>query len=194
MRERVIASVINLSLAEISALQAFQVYSSSPYSTFYPPDVFFIPVLLLPLIFMIRKSNPFSFMHYSLLILLCTGVLLAGSEIFYAILNAIYTVGYRDLSEYINSVFESYRGASTFHPLLLITWAFLLSQFLWNSVGKIEGREIFVQWGYIFSVSTILFAAYPYFTGMAVLYSYPLLLMGIGGLIFLLAAAYLLSR
>ena len=194
MRERVIASVISLSLAEIAALQAFQVYSSSPYSTFYPPDAFFIPVLILPLLFMLRKTNPFSFIYYSLLILLCTGILLARSETFYAILNSVYTVGYRDLSEYINSVFSPYKGTSIFHQLLLITWAFLLSQFVWNSIEKIGGREVFVQWGYVFSISFALFLIYPYFTGIVVFYDYPLLFMGVGGVIFLLAAAFLLSR
>jgi len=194
MREKVIASVINLSLAEITALQAFQVYSSSPYPTFYPLDVFFIPLILLPVLFMVRKSNPFNFIHYSLLVALCSGILLARSETFYAILNAIYTIGYHDISEYINSVFSPFKGSSVFQQLLFITWAYILAQFIWNSADKIEGRDVFVQWGYIFSISILLFAVYPFFTGMAVLYTYPLLFMGIGGLVFLLVAAYLLSR
>jgi|Deesub1362A_J573_1020465.scaffolds.fasta_scaffold01361_4 hypothetical protein len=194
MREGQIASVINLTLAEVSALIAVQVYSGSPYSNFYPSDIFFIPLLIIPLIFMVRKSNPFSFLHYTLLIFLCTGMLLARSELFYALLDSIYAFGYRDLSQYIYSVFNPFKDVSVFQQILLITWFFVLSQFIWNTVEQGEGKEVLVRWGYIFSVSLAIFLIYPYFTGIAAYYDYPLLFMGVGGVLFLLASAYLLSR
>jgi xanthine/uracil permease len=194
MRKLQFASIINLSLAEIASLQAVQLYSASPFSSFYSSDLFFIPLLVLPVIFMIRKDNPFNFIHYSILVTLSSGVILAKSETFYALLDAAYALGYEDLAIYINSVFSPYGNESIFQQLLLITMLFILSQVIWNSAERSEFKTAIFQWIYAFFILLMTFLIYPYFIGLLSSYDYPLLFMGIGGVICLLAAAYLLSR
>lgn len=196
MRERLLVSVINLALAEAAVLYAVKVYSISPLSSFYSSDLFFIPLLIVPLVFLIRKSNPFSFIHYVLLLIVCSGVFLANSETFYSLLDSAYVLGYKDLSQYVRSVFSPYEGTSVFIELLTITWMFIFSQIFWLTSEKLEfNRGTVVQWGYIFSVSFILFMIYPYFiNSLITTFNYPILFMGVGGVIFLLIASYLLSR
>ncbi len=195
MRERLLVSVVNLALAEAAVLYAVKVYSVSPFSSFYSSDLFFIPLLLVPLIFLIRKDNPFSIFHYVLLLIVCSGVFLANSETFYSLLDSAYVVGYKGLSQYVRSVFSPYEGTSVFLELLTITWMFIFSQIFWFTSEKVEfSKETVMQWGYIFSVSFVLFMVYPYFVNSLTTFSYPLLFMGIGGVIFLLIASYLLSR
>lgn len=195
MRERLLVSVINLALAEAAVLYAVKVYSVSPFSSFYSSDIFFILLLVFPLIFLIRKHNPFSFFHYGLLLVVCSGVFLANSETFYSLLDSAYVLGYKDLSQYVRSIFSPYEGTSVFLELLTITWMFIFSQVFWFTAEKVElGKETAVQWGYIFSVSFVLFMIYPYFINALTTFNYPLLFMGIGGVIFLLVASYLLSK
>lgn len=195
MRERLLVSVINLALAEAAVLYAVKVYSVSPLSSFYSSDLFFIPLLAVPLIFLIRKDNPFSFIHYVLLLIVCSGVFLANSETFYSLLDSAYVLGYKDLAQYVRSVFSPYEGTSVFLELLTITWMFIFSQIFWFTSQKVEfSKETAVQWGYVFSVSFVIFLVYPYFVNALTTFDYPLLFMGIGGVIFLLVASHLLSR
>ncbi|MFP3945936.1 MAG: hypothetical protein ACOC5L_03700 [Halobacteriota archaeon] len=195
MRERLLVSVINLALAEAAVLYAVKVYSLSPFSSFYSSDLFFILLLAVPVIFLIRKQNPFSFSHYVLLLVVCSGVFLANSETFYGLLDSAYVLGYKDLSQYVRSIFSPYEGTSVFIELLTITWMFVFSQIFWFTSEKLEfNKETAVQWGYIFSVSFAIFLVYPYFVNSLTRFDYPLLFMGVGGVIFLLIASYLLSR
>lgn len=195
MRERLLVSVINLALAEAAVLYAVKIYSISPLASFYSSDLFFIPLLLVPIVFLIRKENPFSFFHYVLLLIVCSGVFLANSETFYSLLDSAYVLGYKGLSQYVSSVFSPYEGTSVFLELLTITWMFIFSQIFWFTAEKVEfSKETTMQWGYIFSVSFVLFLVYPYFINALTTFDYPLLFMGIGGVILLLIASYLLSR
>ncbi|MFO7967154.1 MAG: hypothetical protein R6U44_06115 [Archaeoglobaceae archaeon] len=195
MRERLLVSVINLALAEAAVLYAVKIYSISPFSSFYSSDLLFIPLLAVPLIFLIRKDNPFSFIHFVLLLIVCSGVFLANSETFYSLLDSAYVLGYKDLSQYVRSVFSPYEGTSVFMELLTITWMFIFSQIFWFTSEKVEfSKETGVQWGYVFSVSFLLFMVYPYFINALTTFNYPLLFMGIGGVLFLLIAFYMLSR
>lgn len=195
MRERLLVLVINLALAEAAVLYAVKVYSISPFSSFYSSSLLFIPLLVVPLLFFVIKRNPFGFFHYGLLLVVCSGVFLANSETFYSLLDSVYFLGYKGLSQYVKSVFSPYEGTSVFMELLTITWMFIFSQIFWFTAEKVEfSKETAVQWGYIFSVSFIVFLMYPHFINGLTTLSYPLLFMGIGGVIFLLVASYLLSR
>ncbi len=195
MRERLLVSVINLALAEAAVLYAIKVYSVSPFSSFYSSDLFFIPLLAVPLVFLIRKHNPFSFFHYILLLIVCSGVFLANSETFYSLLDSAYVLGYKALSQYVRSVFTPYEGTSIFIELLTITWMFIFAQIFWFTSEKLElSKEAAMQWGYIFFVSFIVFMIYPYFINALAEFNYPILFMGVGGVVFLLIASYMLSR
>jgi len=198
------AAFINLIIAEIAALQAYQTFLASPIVALgYIPDFTFIVIAAIPILLMLKRGNPFGFTFFSVLISLNMGILLAKSEIFYAILDTMYYFGFKSLAEYLNSVFSPYAGQNVLYPLLGITWLFVLSQLIWITAEKAEELEkrglkaskiVVLQWAYVFLVSYLVYLVYPAILDFKIDHSYPPLLSGIAGVLTITAAAYLLSR
>jgi hypothetical protein len=197
------AALVNLVIAEIAALQSYQNFLASPIAAFSYPDFTFIVVMAIPILLMLKRGNPFGFTFFSILIILNMGFLLAKSEIFYAVLDAIHSLGFKSIAEYLYSVFSQYAGQSILQSLLTITWFFVLSQLIWVSAEKAEefeerglkaGKIIVFQWAYIFIISYLVYSAYPAILEIKIDYSYPPLFTGIAGVIAIITAAYMLSK
>lgn len=198
------AAFINLIIAEIAAFQAYQTFLASPIVALgYIPDFTFIVIAAIPILLMLKRGNPFGFTFFSVLISLNMGILLAKSEIFYAVLDSIYYFGFKSLAEYLNSVFNPYACQNVLQPLLGITWLFVLSQLIWITADKAEEFEkrglkvskiVVLQWAYVFLASYLVYLIYPAILEFKIGYSFPPLLTGIAGVLTITAAAYLLSR
>ena len=198
--------VINLLLAEIAAYFALLAFFKSPaiviLSKYFALQLLYPVILSIPIILLILRRNPFSFVFFYLLIFLSVGNLLARSELFYASLDALY-IKYPDLASYLNSIFSSAKHVSVFHLLLNIVWLFVLSQLIWISTEK--GREmeskgmssrnlVIFQWGFAFVSTYFIFLLYPLVFSLNLPLQAPLVLIGIAGAGLFIAAAFLLSR
>lgn len=198
--------VINLLLAEIAAYFALLAFFKSPaiviLSKYFALQLLYPVILSIPIILLILRRNPFSFVFFYLLIFLSVGNLLARSELFYASLDALY-IKYPDLASYLNSIFSSAKHVSVFDLLLNIVWLFVLSQLIWISTEK--GREmeskgmssrnlVIFQWGFAFVSTYFIFLLYPLVFSLNLPLQAPLVLIGIAGAGLFIAAAFLLSR
>jgi hypothetical protein len=191
------ALIINLTVAEVAALQALQAFSTSPFAAFFPNTTFLIAAI--PFIYLLRMKNPFSFGYFVLLILLNFGIILAKSEIFYSSLDALYSLGFESIAENLNAIFNPFKPYPT-PQLLSITWLFILSQLIWMAAEKAEELEkrglkasIAFQWVYALFASFLIFLVYPFILGFGK-YGHAPLFTGIAGVLCMIVAIYLLSK
>jgi len=194
MNEKMTITVINLFLAEMATIVGLQVYLKSPFAVFYNSDVLTMGLLLAPLLFLVQKRNPFDFIYFPILISLGLGNLLTDSKSFHSLLDSFYAFGYTSQAQNINSIFSMYSGVDIFNELLLITWLFILSQIFWNLIDKTKGKDALTQGSYVFAITFLLFLTYPLILNNIALLNYPLLFMGVGGVLLLIAGSYILSR
>lgn len=194
MNERIAITLVNLFLAEIATLTGIQVYLKSPFAVFYNSDLLTMALLIVPLLVVVQKRNPFNFIYFTVLISLGLGNLLTDSKSFHSLLDSFYTFGYTSQAQNINSIFSLYSDVDIFSELLLITWFFVLSQIFWNLIDNAKGKDALIQGSYVSAITLALFLIYPPILSNIMLINYPLLLLGVGGILLMIAGSYLLSR
>ena len=200
MRKTYLATVVNLVIAELEAIQAYQNFLSSPLAILHSFSV--VPVLVIPVLLTLRRGNPFGFPFFVVLISLNMGILLAKSEIFYAALDAVHFFGFENLAEYLNTIFSPYAEREIMQSLLVITLLFVVSQLMWVTAEKAEelekrglnaGKTLAFQWAYVLAISCFVYTAYPAIL-VKVDWAMPPLFTGVAGVLAIVIAAYLISR
>ncbi len=188
------AKIVNLVLAEISIIIAVSIAENSPIALFIPAKLLYT-VAIIPVALLLANRNPFGFSMFVVLLALTTAKVLANSEIFYSMLDAVYYLGFKGVAEHVESIFSAYESKPDVVPLLTIVVLFSMAQIVWNLEKKLKKWEI--EMGYSIIVLGILGTAiilfYPILLSMHP-YGFPLLLTGLIGVSAILIGMSLIVR
>ncbi len=182
---------LNLALAELSLILAVKVAESSPLAILFPTKLLYV-LLILPLALTFMRRNPYDLPVLIVALALVTVKLLTNSEAFYSLLDALYYLGYRDLSENLNSLFLAYKG-SCLPQLTAIVVMFTVAQISWR-LRRLEKLGIDLRHPLsiliVFGVAVVLF--FPSVAEFRI-GGMPLLFLGLSGLCLILLAVLLLA-
>ncbi len=188
------ARVVNLVLAEISIFIAVSIAENSPIALFIPAKLLYT-ITVIPIVLLLANRNPFGFSMFVVLLVLTTAKVLANSEIFYSMLDAVYYMGFKGVAEYVESIFSAYESKPDVIPLLSIVVLFSMAQIVWNLEKKLKKWEIEI--GYPMIVlgifGTAIIILYPILLSIRP-YGFPLLFTGLIGVSAILIGMGLIVR
>ncbi len=185
--------ILNLILAEVAVFIAVSVAETSPLAIFIPTKFLYL-IAVLPPVFLLLGRNPFDFPLFVVLMAIASAKVLANSEIFYSLLDALYYLGFRSLSENLNSMFLAYKSNLNLSTLSALVVLFCVAQIAWNIEDKL--RELKLEIGYPLAVLGIVaFAIYLFYPLVLSIqaYGFPLLFLGLIGVALIMVATYLLA-
>lgn len=190
--------LVNFVLAEIAAYLTYSNYLSSPLYLFTPFPVEVI-IFAIPLIGLIFK-RPFSFYFYSILVFFNLSPFLSRSEFFEGVLDTLYAMGFREISETLYSAFSSYNGNST--VLITVTWLYITAEVFqgkWESIRAAKMNGVLCDRCYLAYIPILLFSLavfllYPSFMNLKLHFEIDRILAAVLGILTFLAGAYILAK
>ena len=169
--------------AEISAIIAIEVARNSPLSLYIPYEYLYL-IMLIPVVMMAVRRNPYDFTFLAVLILLMTPKTLSNSKIIYSLSNALYFFGFRRISEGIASVFSAYKGP-VLGQVVDVVVLFTVAQVVWYS----EDRHVIVSLSASAVIGILIAALLPAIPSIP---NGTPIILGLIGLVTLVLAVYLL--
>jgi len=189
--------IVNFLLAEFAAYLTYRQLVLSPFAAFIPETVAML-IFTLPVIGLAFK-RPFSFAMFLVLVAFNLPAVLSGSELFYALLDAVYYFGFEDAARGMYSLISSYEGGV--EQLLAVTWLYATSEVLGgihDLVLKLRRNGVVVEgahtaYAVAFAASAALFYLWanmrtPIFGELGGIVA------GIAGIAALFAALYLIAK
>ncbi len=188
--------IISFVLAEIAAWISYWHFISSPLSIYIPREAGLV-LFAAPLIGLIFR-RPFSFHIFATMIFFNLSAVLAKSELFRAVLDAVYYFGFEELAKSVYAAFSSY--SSDVWNIAVVTWLYVTAESLQgfdDSVKKLKERGVVVEnvhvaYVSIIGVSAVIFYIYTSLVKLPLLTQH--LFASLAALAALFAASYILAR
>jgi hypothetical protein len=188
--------ILNLLIAEIAVIIAVEMTKSSPLPMFVPANYLYV-LTVIPIILLLFGRNPFDFPLFAVLVMLLSSKVLANSEIFYSSLDAIYFLGYKNLAEYLETIFSVYKSTSDIMGLSALVVLYSVSQIIWVMAKKSKdlkrlGMNVNYQIAVLGITALAIYLFYPALIAPQSL-EIPLLFLGLIGVVLVILAMYLLT-
>ncbi len=156
--------IVSFVLAEIAAWISYWHFASSPLSIYILREVGLV-LFAAPLIGLIFR-RPFSFHIFATMIFFNLSAILGKSELFQAVLDAVYYFGYEGLAKSVYAAFSSYKG--DVWSIAVVTWLYVTAESLQgfdDSVRKLKENGVVVEnihvaYASIIGVSAAIFHLY----------------------------------